>query len=369
MNRPLHSRSKDAAHDASTAAAASRFSSRGRGGAGARDLARVTVRSPCPVCGRAKLCRVKVDGSEVWCTRVSEGAAATLRNVVGESYIHRADGAAGRRWTPPPAAPPSTKELAAAPDLDRAYRVALARLRLDAGDRAALLARGLPAEQVNANGYRTLHVEGRAAVARAVVDAIGEDTASRVPGIVWKTGEDDRGWWSLAGPAGIVVPVRDLAGRIVALKVRRRDPLPPKAERYLYVTSAPAGGPSPGAPCHVPRAALALRGKVEPLVITEGELKADVSTALSGLPVVSIPGVTNWPRGVELARAWGARSVAVALDADAHRKEDVARAQGALLAALRAEGLDARLWQWPEEQGKGLDDFLLRARRVTEDGA
>lgn len=347
-------------HQPDAGAPASRFSPRGRGGAGRHDLVRVTDRDPCPVCGRGTFCRVKVDGSEVWCSRVSDGAERTLRNELGESHIHRADGA--QRWTPPPAPPPVTAARAAPDDLDAAYRAALSRLSLADGDRAALLARGLPAEHVTANGYRTLPVQGRAALARAIVEAVGEDTASRVPGVVWKTGDGDRGWWSLAGPAGVVIPCRDLAGRIVALKVRRRDPC--DGARYLYCTSAAAGGPSALSALHVPRAALELRGKVEPLVFTEGELKADASTALSGLPVASIAGVGQWRAGVDLARQWGASRVAVALDADAAEKMDVARAQHELVRALRREGLDVQLWQWPAEQGKGLDDFL-RGRSAT----
>ena len=366
------SRTKDAMHQPASSAPA-RFAVRGRGGAGGRDLVRVTDRSPCPVCNRGTFCRVKVDGSEVWCSRVSDGAVTTLRNDLGESYVHRADGTSGRRWTPPPAPPPSTTERADAPDLDAAYRALLARLTIAAGDRDELLRRGLSAEDIARGMYRTLP-DGwreRAPIARELVSIFGEGLARRVPGIVWNEGRDDpsRGWWGLAGWPGILIPCRDIAGRIVALKVRRRDPVPEDEARYTFVTSSNHRGPKALMEAHVPAVALALRGKVEPLVLTEGELKADVSTALSGLPVVSIPGVGKWQLGAELARQWGARSVAVALDADAHRKEDVARAQGALLAALRAEGLDARLWQWPEEQGKGLDDLLLRARRATETGA
>lgn len=354
------SRSKDALHHAG-APAASRFAARGRVGAGGRDLARVTDRSPCPVCGRGKLCRVKVDGSEVWCSRVSDGADRAMRNALGEVFIHRADGATGRAWTPPPAPPTVTADRAPADALDAVYRAALARIPLDAGDRAALEARGLPAEHITRGMFGTMPPRGRAALARALVESVGEGEASRVPGIVWRTDDSGRGWWSLAGSPGLVIPCRDLAGRVVALKVRRRDPC--EGARYLYVTSAPAGGPAALAAVHVPRAALDLRGKVEPLVITEGELKADVSTALSGLPVVSVPGVGNWRRGVDLAREWGASRVAVAFDADARESEAVARAQHELTRALRREGFSCELWQWPAEQGKGLDD-VLRARRV-----
>jgi len=281
-----------------------------------------------------------------------------MTNDLGEVFVHRASEA--RRWTPPEAPPAVTADRAPADDLDGVYRALLARLPLDAGDRAALLARGLPSEHITRGMYRTLPERGRAALARDLVTRVGEGLARRVPGIVWRTGDDGRGWWGLAGAPGLVIPVRDLAGRIVALKVRRHDPC--EGPRYLYVTSAPTGGPAALAAVHVPAAALELRADTRCLVITEGELKADVATALSGRPVVSIPGVGNWRRGVELARAWGAPIVAVAFDADASTNPDVARHQRALLAALRAEGFDARLWQWPPADGKGLDDVLLSRR-------
>lgn len=333
------------------------------GGAGGRDLVRVTERARCPVCGRGKLCRVTVDGAEVWCSRESAGAALTLRNDLGDVFVHRADG--GRRWEPPPDAPPPGDVGRAGPvDLDRAYRATLARLALESAERAELERRGLDAEHIARGMYRTLRVDGRAALARALVEELGVDLARGVPGVVWRV-DGSRGWWSLAGAAGLVVPVRDFEGRVVALKIRRRGEVE-KGQRYTYVSSSKHGGPAALAVVHVPAAALDARGEGRPLVITEGELKADVATALCGRPVVSLPGVGNWRRGVELARAWGARSVAVAFDADARSNPDVARHQANLLRALEAEGFDARLWQWPPAEGKGLDDVLLARRRARD---
>ena len=96
--------------------------------------------------------------------------------------------------------------------------------------------------------------------------------------------------------------------------------------------------------------------------ISHGDLQAPPTDPFG--PAVSIAGVGQWRAGVDLARQWGARTVAVALDADAREVEAVARAQHALVRALRREGLDVQLWQWPAEQGKGLDDFL-RGRSAT----
>ena len=111
---------------------------------------------------------------------------------------------------------------------------------------------------------------------------------------------------------------------------------------------------------HVPRAALELRHR--PLVITEGELKADVSTALCGRPVVSLPGVGAWRMALDVVDAWGAPEVAVAFDADARSNHNVARALVCLVDALRASGARVSTWRW-DGPAKGLDDYLCAKRR------
>ena len=52
------------------------------------------------------------------------------------------------------------------------------------------------------------------------------------------------------GAAGLLVPVRDSAGRVVAL-LARRDDADDGRGKYLYLSSEKAGGPSAGAPPHV----------------------------------------------------------------------------------------------------------------------
>lgn len=373
MSRPCHSRSKDAMHDAAPVGAigaVSRFSTRGRATAGGRDQ-RVTDRNPCPKCGRGSWCRVTADGAVILCTREREDAFKITSNALGPVYMHHADGSTARAWKPSSSAtdaPAGVAQRADPNDLDAMHRHLLGGLTLSPADREELEARGLAAEDIKRAGYRTMPRE-RAALARKIVDRFGVDLARRLPGVYWKDDDTDpsRGYHSFGGASGVIIPCRDVEGRVVSLKMRARGKVEPGKKRYTYVSSAQPGrnGPGPLVTVHVPAAALALRGKVEPLVITEGEFKADVSTALSGLPVVGIPGVGGWPRGVDLARAWGASRVAVALDADAPEIEAVARAQGALFRALRAAGFDARLWTWPIEAGKGLDD-LLRARKGRE---
>lgn len=324
-----------------------------------RNYTNVTPRHRCPVCQHGSWCSVKRDGSVALCRRVKGTRTKTDR--AGEVFhVHPASGLA---WTPPPAPPPQTHDRADAATRDAAYRAALAHLRLDEIDAAGLRARGLSDAAIRDGRYRTLPERGRAAVARAVIRMVGEDAAPGVPGIVWKENDGGRGWWSLSGWSGLLIPVRDAEGRIVALKVRRREVA---ERRYVYVTSSSAGGPSAENTIHVPSEALARReGGL--LAITEGELKADVATHLcESWAVVSLPGVGSWRRGVEFARAWGARAVAVALDADWRSNPVVAAARRDLLNALRAAGwADAQVWDW-DPKFKGIDDALLARRQGSE---
>ena len=79
---------------------------------------------------------------------------------------------------------------------------------------------------------------------------------------------------------------RDLQTRIIALKVRADGGDGP---RYSSVSSYNHGGAGAGAHVHVP----VFDGDCTIVRVTEGELKADVATVLSGILTLGLPGVTN----------------------------------------------------------------------------
>lgn len=347
-----------------TPAAGRPFVASARAGAGGRDLVRVDERHPCPRCGRPSLCRVDIRAMLIWCNRVADGALFSMPAEKGlrQAWAHTLDGSQAPRFDrPSPAA--GDAERAASDDLDAMHRHLLGALTLDAVDLEELRRRGLPDEHIARGLYRSLPERGRAALARKLVDRFGEDLARGLPGVVRRTDPADpsRAWLSFAGWPGLLIPCLDLEQRVVALKVRRRGAIDAEQPRYTYVSSGRTG-PRALASVHVPPAALELRPAA--LVVTEGELKAAVATALSGRAVVSIPGVGNWRRGVELARVWGADAVAVAFDADASTNPDVARHLRDFLSALAAEGFTPKLLQWPASAGRGLDDVLLARRNA-----
>lgn len=279
-------------------------------------------------------------------------------------WVHYLNG-----YAPAPHAPElvPTARRASPEILDLAYRTALDALDLAATERDGLLARGLSRAAIAAGGYRSLEIRGRARVARAIAEAVGEDEALTVPGVYVAEGERGRQYLSFAGAAGLVIPCRGTDG-IHALKVRAREA--GEGPRYTFVSSARRGGPGAVSALHVPLAARERLGAPgTTLVITEGPLKADVATHLSAHAVVAVPGVGQWQLALDLVRETKPEKVCVAFDMDRFdpdpKKLPIARATHALVDALRRVHPRVALWQW-DPAHKGIDDHYLAQRASRE---
>ena len=233
------------------------------------------------------------------------------------------------------------------------YRVVLANCPLDLQHSTNLARRGLNAETINRLGYGTLRTSGRAALAKKLLFEFGSDVM-KVPGLyVGTNNRSGERYLTLAGSAGMLIPVRDVQGRIVALKVRADEERP--GGRYSAVSSKSKGGPGPGAPVHVPfgtpKAAAVYR-------VTEGELKADIASFVSRIPTVSMPGVNNQTGIVDTLNELGATTVRMALDADSSTNPTVAVAAKKLADNLRGAGFVVEREAWPVEF-KGIDEALV----------
>lgn len=107
----------------------------------------------------------------------------------------------------------------------------------------------------------------------------------------------------------------------------------------------------------------------QPLVITEGELKAACATA-RGFPTLGLGGVDSWrsaKRGIDLVKVlaqaeWKGRQVAIAYDSDAAVNPNVVRASHGLASELKARGAECKIASLPPAKDgskQGLDDFLV----------
>ena len=233
---------------------------------------------------------------------------------------------------------------------DAAYNALLKALTLSAEHFRHLVdVRKMGREQIARNGYRTLPPGQRVRLAEKAsseVDLLG------VPGFYRIDGS-----WSLAGPPGLLVPVRDFEGRIVGCQVRTFDPALPK---YVWLSS---NGKESGAKAET-HFHVAYGSKDARVVwLTEGPLKADVAAPLLGRVVVAVPGVNTLRRSLALElRARGCNTAVLAFDSDARTKPQVMSALRRALLVLRGAGLAVQVAAWPPAF-KGIDDLLLASRR------
>lgn len=314
-----------------------------------------STREPCPACQKAGWCRVSPDGKWCACRREAQGAKETKQYGDGsEAYIHlirdeprngkphktsKPSGEASSNGSPAPAADAET--------LDRAYRLLLAELQLSEPHRDNLRARGLTDEHIEAGEYRTLPRDTQHH-AMKLWYALGNPTAGTIPGLTPTK--------ILAAP-GMLIPVRDLAGRIIALRNRPDDPGDGGKYRYLSSrNSKNPEGPSPGSPAHVPQG---ITGHCLVARMTEGELKADYAWRRSGMATVSFPGVASWRAVLPVFAELQCKTIRVAFDADAESNATVASCLRECVKGLAALGYAIELERWPIEVGKGIDDLLL----------
>lgn len=307
----------------------------------------------CVLCGRPKTCSVTSDGAVVWCKSVASETPS--KSGIADGWLHFLDDAnrtTVKGWNLPEI--PLAKRAGSADVLDAVYRELLTLFALEPRHRANLEARGLSAEQIERGQYRTLPPRSRHEEGARLGRLFSDGQLSQVPGMFQR-----HGGWTIGGQAGLLVPVRDIHARIVGLKIRL-DEAQEKGGRYRYLSSSTHGGAKADLVVHVPL-------WVEPwgapeLRVTEGELKADVASALLGSAVIGIPGVKSWELGRDAVIALRPARVIVAMDMDRRSNPDVGTAQDQLVKTLRAAGLRVGSESW-DSKYKGLDDWQIARRR------
>ena len=329
---------------------------------------RVTKHTPCEVCGAKKLCEYTDDG---WLHCFDDTAARARGGRPWDKrqggYLISPDNRPARTLslllsqpalTPLAVAPPALEPPRAVPsaDADTLHAVYTSLLELCPlmkahGELLTGAAHGLTVEQ--ARRYGTLPRDARK-VCAALEERHGRATLLGVPGFVETDGR------LVVRGAGIIMPTRDVQGRIVAIDVRREKVEPGQA-KYFKLSSGTAGGASSGTPAHVARPRELRDART--VYVTEGVKKADVAAdALSGV-VVGVVGHSTWRHALpaldELAEA-GATECVIALDRDTNPQtaEKVNASRRQLAAAAVELGYAVRLAVWDAAAAKGLDDLV-----------
>lgn len=229
------------------------------------------------------------------------------------------------------------------------YRAMLGLLPLSAAHRDNLLARGLTDSAIRQNGYRTL------AFGKELRDYIAAQLSSRfdlngIPGFFYSQSA-----WRLCAYSGLLVPVRAANGCVQGIQIRRDD-----AAHMKYAWMSSAGKPyGTGARSWVHVAGDRSRKEA---VITEGPIKGDVSSVLTGGGLfVCLPGVNAISFLPDTLRALGVRRVWEAFDMDKRNNAQVADAAARLRTELKKAGIPCRTMAW-DPACKGIDDYLSMKR-------
>ena len=175
---------------------------------------RVNKDSHCPICGKPDWCTVTKDGMIACCMRVE--AEKQAQNGGWIHYLSE---------TPRPfvlSYAPINEQKAEPSVLDKVYSAMLDRLTLSSVHKDELLSnkRGMTMDQIKTNAYRSLPLQGRAQLARDLVQRFGDEMMTKVPGFYLNDNGHFGYYPTLAGACGLLIPIRDLKQHITAFQIK-----------------------------------------------------------------------------------------------------------------------------------------------------
>ena len=231
-----------------------------------------------------------------------------------------------------------------------AYSTMLSYLTLLDKHRENLLERGLSADRIQRNEYRSMPEteQGRRLLA-SLLRSCGFDLLG-VPGFRTCYGD-----WTLSGPNGFLIPVRDKNGLIQGLKIRLDDTDDPR-RKYRWLSSRDmTNGTRSYSWVHVTGDTASKRA-----YLTEGPLKGDVASFLAHDALFVCIGGVNALNGLtDTLLDLGVTEVVEAMDMDQNTKPEVRNA----ILAMRKEVQKFKRWKYTkytwDPAYKGVDDYLL----------
>lgn len=236
-----------------------------------------------------------------------------------------------------------------------AYSDMLEHLTLLDRHRENLLGRGLSQERIRQNQYRSMPEteRGRRFLA-ALLRSCGHELLG-LPG--FRTYCDS---WTLTGPNGFLIPVRDKNGLIQGLKIRRdEDDKSERKYRWLSSRGMPNGTRSYSW-IHITGDTSRKRA-----FLTEGPLKGDVASYLGNDALFICVGGVNAINGLPQAiRSLGVTEVVEAMDMDQMTKPEVRNAILAMRKTVqKVPGIRYSKYTW-DPAYKGVDDYLFSRAAV-----
>ncbi len=231
------------------------------------------------------------------------------------------------------------------------YSDMLSFLTLEDKHRENLLERGLSEEQIQRNEYRSM--PKTPADRRLLAHLLSQrNELLGIPGFYTK---DEL--WTLAGPSGFLIPVRDKIGMIQGMKIRLDDESKPN-RKYRWLSSRDKhliNGTRSFSWIHVTGDTTRKRA-----FLTEGPLKGDVASHLSGGELFVCVGGVNVTKGLrETILSLGVREVVEAMDMDQMTNPQVRAGVLAMRKEVQSiKGIRYSKYTWNPAY-KGVDDYFL----------
>ena len=326
-----------------------------------RTLGRTEVEASCPFCGDHGPGKyhlsLNTDKDVYRCNLCGEHGnsvtlyARTKRVTNREAYEDLTGGSNAYAWPTQPEPKYKERQPVELAERDAVYAEMLSYLTLTDRHRANLRERGLSDERIEGNGYKSMpeHEADRRLLARLVRtnhDLLG------IPGFYTRYGE-----WTLAGPNGFLIPVRDKDGLIQGLKIRLDSETSPN-RKYRWLSSRDKhlqNGTRSYSWIHVTGDRTRKRA-----YITEGPLKGDVASYLAGDALFVCTGGVNAIAGLrDTIEALGVHEVVEAMDMDQMTNPHV---RDAILTMrkeiLKIPNIKYSKYSWNPAY-KGVDDYFL----------
>ena len=329
------------------------------------DLSRSSVLCHCPHSNHAKSKKIKIDFNGGWfkCKKCEAGGPSPVSLFMHVTDMTDAKEAARKmhqllgddvkapRPAPVPKAPePKGYEAADIAIRDRTYSLMLEHLSLSLPHRETLKARGLTDKQIGYLGYKSLPRDRKQLCKKLLQKGC---ILEGVPGFF----KDKQGSWTLnVFGTGIFVPFRNGKGQIQFMQIRTDNPKD-DGQRYFALSSS---GKKSGCGAKTWVHARIEKG-IKEVYITEGALKADVASCLSGKSFIAVAGVNNigdLPRALRDLSLAGLEKVSLCYDMDKNSNEKVLEAEAKVMEMLETLRIPYDVVEWEGE--KGIDDWLSK---------
>lgn len=341
------------------------------------------VQARCPYCQdyryRMYLCR-QPDNATFWCHNCGTGGnAVTLyadfnpggrRLTTREAFWELMNEPQVQHGEPDEKRPESPPDpIRPLHERSRIYLEMLSLLELEPKHYENLRMRGLSDDMIRGNMYRSIPTDGN--LRKRVTERLAKQyDLSGMPGFYTRDFH-----WQMAGwSSGILLPVCDVNNQIQGLQIRLDEP-PTKivtlsdgslAEKqgnrfFWFSTGKMKNGKKvfdngTGISCHIH---VVGDPNSDTLHITEGPLKADIASFLSGGELfIGLTGVQNTKYLADVVAQLHPKRILECIDMDVRANPQVQRAQAKIRSICMPLCDDYRAFTWPVEQ-KGIDDFLL----------